>query len=154
MQAERYMKDILKPEIALETISRIEKINEHSKPLWGRMTAAQMLAHCQAAFRVYFDEQPLKANFVMKIFGPMMKKMMLSPKPWKQNLPTAKEFVIKHEPNLEAEKQRLVGYVNRFVSEAPDKGGKKHPVFGYFSLEEWSQFMWKHTDHHLTQFNV
>ena len=79
----------------------------------------------------------------------------LSEKPFKQNLPTDKHFVIKSEVEFENAKNQLITYVRNFA----EKGDSvivvnKHPFFGKMSTQQWDVLLWRHLDHHLMQFGV
>jgi Protein of unknown function (DUF1569) len=135
-----------------EIISRISSLTPQSKPLWGKMNAAQMLAHCQKPLGVALGDHQVKSSFFMRLIGPLFKKQLFNDKPFKRNLPTDKSFIIADERALEEEKQKLSSMVNRFtesnLSDAP------HPFFGKLTNEQWSKGTWKHLDHHLQQFGV
>jgi hypothetical protein len=40
------MKDIFDQTVTTELIDRINKLTPDTQPRWGKMTSAQMLAHC------------------------------------------------------------------------------------------------------------
>jgi hypothetical protein len=136
-------------------IDRISKINSESKPLWGKMSAAEMLFHLQQPLRVGFGEKKLKRSLLGKLFGNIAKKQVLSGKPIKKGLPTDVNFKPKGNHDLEKEKAGLIEIVSRFA-----KGGREaltkepHPFFGRLTPEEWNILTWKHLDHHLTQFGA
>ncbi|HEX6914060.1 MAG TPA: DUF1569 domain-containing protein [Chitinophagaceae bacterium] len=136
-------------------ISRITRLTAESKPLWGKMTVSQMLAHCQMTLRVALGEHPMKRNLFGILFGRMAKKALVSDKPYKRGLPTAPSFIIKNDPDFETERDKLVALVERF-----SKGGEAalmkgpHPFFGPMTAAEWDKSQWKHLDHHLQQFGV
>lgn len=136
-------------------INRINQINNNSKPLWGKMNAAQMLAHCQVPLKVGFGEVKLKRNLIGILFGGLAKRTMVNEKPFKKNLPTDRTFVITEHPVLETEKQNLAGLVQRFTTFGPaGLSNEPHPFFGKLTNDEWDILSWKHLDHHLRQFGV
>jgi len=133
---------------------RINKLTPHSQPLWGKMNVSQMLAHMQAPMLVSFGELKLKGGLMGFLFGKMAKKQMLMDKPFKKSMPTMKEFKVA-EKDFETEKNTLLSYIDRFVTEGPKIITKlPHPFFGKLTLEEWDILQWKHLDHHLRQFGV
>ena len=138
-----------------EVIDRINTLSPASTAQWGKMNVAQMLAHCKAAFRVPLSEKKLPRMFVGRIIGPLIKSKLYNESPWKQNLPTAPEFIIKDERNFDKEKRELLDLVNKFHAAGPDGIGQfPHPFFGTFTKEQWGMSMYKHLDHHLKQFEV
>ena len=148
------MHNLFEPTTADEIITRLERIQSSTQPQWGKMNAAQMMAHCQAPFEVYFGEKKMKRGLVGILFGKMAKKKLFVDKPWPKSLPTAKEFIIKDERNLDAERTKLVNWVRRFSSEGYMVTQTVHPFFGKMSSQEWALLAYKHLDHHLQQFGV
>jgi hypothetical protein len=119
------------------------------------MNIAQMLAHCKEAFTVPLSEKKLPRMFIGLLIGWAFKKKLYNDDPWKKNLPTAPNFIIKDERDFEKEKQRLLELVNQFYNDGPAKVGlHPHPMFGTFSTKQWGQAMYKHMDHHLRQFGA
>lgn len=139
---------------AQELLFRLSKLFANTPAHWGKMNAAQMMAHCQATFKVYFGEIELKRNLVGILFGKTIKRRLFAPKPWAHNLPTATEFKIVDERNFEAEREKLIEYINRFASEGRTVTPPVHAFFGKLSLEEWGLLAYRHTDHHLKQFGA
>jgi hypothetical protein len=136
-----------------EIITRISAINETSVRQWGKMTAAQMLAHCQAPIKVGIGELKLGTNLLFMILGPIIKKKLSKSEPFDQNLPTHKDFIIKHDPVLETEKKNLIDLVNK-LNDQQNQLAAKHPIFGKMTPAQWDMLNWKHLDHHLRQFGV
>jgi hypothetical protein len=139
---------------AQEVLSRLDKISASTPANWGKMNAAQMMAHCQAGFKVYFGELKMKRGIVGLLFGKMARKKLFSPQPWARNLPTAPQFKIAGEREFDVEKQKLVGYINRFATEGCTITSTMHPFFGKLSAQECATLNYKHLDHHLKQFGA
>ncbi len=138
-----------------EIMGRLDKLTAQSNRQWGKMSAAQMLAHCKEAFKVPLSEKSPPKIFPMNLIGWMMKSKLYNDSAWKRNLPTAPNFKIKDERVFEHEKQALTMLVNKFHQSSPGSVGKIiHPVFGKFTGEQWGMAMYKHLDHHLSQFSV
>lgn len=147
------MKSLFNPTVNKEMIDRILKLNAENKPFWGKMSAAQMIAHSQAPFKVAFEELKLKRGMIGILFGGIAKKRMLGPDPFGKNLPTDKSFKINGQPDFDKEKNKLIEYVLRFAKAGHDGITKEaHPFFGKMKPEEWDTLMYKHLDHHLRQF--
>ena len=47
-----------------EIILKFSKLTPQSQRQWGKMDAAQMMAHCKEAFRVPIGETKLKRSFI------------------------------------------------------------------------------------------
>lgn len=150
------MKSLFDKETYNETMQRLNSLTPASQRKWGKMDAAQMLAHCKEAFKVPLSDTPLKkAPFIMRMIGSLIKSKLYNDSPWKQNLPTAPNFLIKDQRSFENEKQQLTELVTKFYTlESGKVGNHPHPFFGTYTKEQWGQAMFKHLDHHLRQFNV
>ena len=82
------------------------------------------------------------------------KGMMYNDKPWKQNLPTAKEFIVTNTKEFEKEKTQLISLLEEFNQKNENKALPPHPIFGSFTNEQWGKMQYKHLDHHLRQFGA
>ncbi|MEO6488805.1 MAG: DUF1569 domain-containing protein [Ferruginibacter sp.] len=138
-----------------EVIRRMEKISPNATAQWGKMSVAQMLAHCKQAFKVPLSEKRLPRIFIGRLIGWLIKAKLYDDDPWKKNLPTAPNFIIKDQRNFEEEKKGLLELVNKFYTAGPMGISKfPHPMFGTFTPEQWGMAMYKHLDHHLRQFGA
>ncbi len=150
------MKSIFEQEAYNEVMIRLEELSKHDKAKWGKMNVTQMLKHCQKPIRLAFGEEKVeKPNFLMRLLIKFMKPTLYNDKPWKQGLPTAKEFVVKDENDFETEKEKLKKQITRMHnSEDYFKPSKRHPIFGDMKYWMWGQSGYKHLDHHFKQFGV
>jgi hypothetical protein len=148
------MNNLFEPTAAAEIIARLGKLKPESQAQWGKMNVSQMLAHCQAPFRVYFGDLKLKRVLAGFLFGRIAKKQMFSDKPWRRNLPTAKEFVVVDTRNFDEEKKNLVNLINRFNQSGDPHTTIMHSFFGPMTSKEWAMLVYRHTDYHLQQFGA
>jgi len=150
------MNNIFQPETSSKVIERINSLKPDSQPLWGKMSVAQMLAHCNVAYEMVYDNKHKAPNAFMKfILKTFIKDSVVGPKPYKKNSQTASAFLIKDERNFEEEKTRLVNYIKR----TQELGGnyfdnKESLSFGKLTENEWNVMFYKHLDHHLGQFGI
>lgn len=147
------MKSLFDAETYSETKNRLDILSETSEKQWGKMTAGQMLHHCQGPFNIMLEKKDygLKPNFIAKLF---FKKMFYNDKPYRKNLPTAK-FLKESEPrDFYTEKKNLETLLIEFESQKEREEWKPHPGFGYFTKQQWGQMQYKHLDHHFRQFGV
>lgn len=148
------MESLFAPEGNQNIIERINKLQPTALSQWGKMTVSQMLEHCQGPLKVAFGETQIKRSLIGFLFGKMAKKTLVSPKPFDHNLPTAKEFIVHHEPEFEKTKAELINNIIRFSIGPATIKNLKHPFFGHMTAKEWDIAQWKHLDHHLRQFGV
>ena len=150
------MKNVFDPAVTAELIHRIEELTSESPALWGKMAVDQMLAHCCVAYEMAFTNKHPKANPVMRfLLKTFVKAGVVNEVPFKKNLPTTPAFRIKNEKNFGEEKTRLIAFLEQTLAagEAAFEG-KESPSFGPMTAKEWNNLLYKHLDHHLTQFGV
>jgi hypothetical protein len=148
--------NIFTQSVADGIINRINQLNAQTVPQWGKMSVGQMLAHCSVTYEMAYENKHPKPNFILGfILKTFIKKTVVGDAPYKHNSGTAPAFVMKEDKNFEAEKTRLVQYINKTVDlgESYFEGKESHS-FGVLSLNEWNNLFYKHLDHHLTQFGV
>ena len=63
------MKNLFNATDTKEAIGRIQQLTPNTSALWGKMSVAQMLAHCSVAYEMFYDKERFpKNNFLMKFF--------------------------------------------------------------------------------------
>jgi hypothetical protein len=149
------MDSIYEPATLQGIKQRIDKLSPSSQRQWGTMDVAQMMAHCCVPIEVALGDQEGKGSFFGKLLGPLIKSVITNEKPFKQNLPTDKSFVVADVRDFNKEKQRLTNVLTRLSAGGPGPMHKRrHPFFGKLTSDEWSSSTVKHLDHHLRQFGV
>jgi hypothetical protein len=140
---------------AEEIKQRIASLTPAHKPLWGKMNAPQMLAHCSRGMQMATGELACKRVLIGRLIGPLFKGIYSNEKPWRKNNPTAPELVIADERDLTHEQNKLLLLITRFQQGGADACTQlPHPFFGHLTPREWGIGMYKHLDHHLRQFNA
>ncbi len=136
-----------------DMLARIRRLRPDSKAQWGKMNAAQMLAHCQVGLNVAAGDMKIKRVLIGLLFGRFAKKVLAGPEPFKHGLPTGREFIFSDTRDFARERDQLIAVIERFSAAGP-KGltQEAHPFFGKLSVAEWENLMWKHLDHHVRQF--
>ncbi len=150
------MKNIFDLNETNKVINRINKLHVTTKPSWGKMSADQMLAHCNVTYEMAFEDKHKKPNgFVMFMLKLFVKNTVVGDKPYKKNSKTAPQFLIADARNFEIEKERLINYLKKAQSLGENHfHGKEYHSFGKLTKQEWNIMFYKHLDHHLTQFEV
>ena len=149
--------NIFTKEISDDVIGRINTLTADSTRQWGKMDVAQMLAHCNVAYEMTYEpEKHPKPNFLMGLILKLfIKRVVTGEGTPKKNSPTAPQFIIKSDKDFEAEKARLIAYIQK-TQELGERefDGKVSHSFGVLTKTEWSNMMYKHLDHHLKQFGA
>jgi hypothetical protein len=150
------MKNLFEVARTEEIKKRLVQLRPDSERQWGKMNAAQAVAHCSRGLELALGDRMPPRMLLGRIIGQMVKpKVMGNDEPLRRNSPTVKGLVIQDERDLVMERERLRGLIDRFAAAGP-KGCTTHPhsFFGRLSPEEWAILMYKHLDHHLRQFGV
>lgn len=142
-------------------IQSINRLKVDSQPKWGKMSAPQMLKHCNKQVKLYCNESKFGlvsffrtlcigklhlfyVKYVVRYDIHRYKKNSYSP----GILKTTKI----HEINFEEEKRRLIGqleYVSKF-----NKKFRYTPLHGWVKNKTFKKNIEIHTKYHLYQFGV
>lgn len=149
--------NIFDAQVCNEMIARIQKLTPASTPQWGKMNVAQMLAHCNVAYEMAYEptKHAQPGAFKKWILKMLVKPTVVGEKMYKKNSHTAPQFIMTEEKNFETEKNRLIQYIEK--TQAIGAKGfeqKEAHSFGKLSATEWNNMLYKHLEHHLTQFGV
>ena len=130
------IKNIFDKPVVDEVINRINNLTTDSKPLWGKMSVSQMLAHCCVTYEfIYENKHPVPGTFKKILLKLFVKNTVVSDKPYKRNNPTAPEFLIRDNKNFETEKKRLIDFIERtYMLGAAHFENKESRSFGKLSL--------------------
>ncbi len=150
------MKDLFDGATVVEVKDRLGRLTPESKREWGTMTAAQAVAHCSLGMETALGDTKPPRVLMGRILGPVIKRLALgNDEPMRRNSPTSPMLVVQDERDLNTEKLRLAGLVDRF-SKGGAAGCTDHPhaFFGALTPGQWAELMYKHLDHHLRQFGA
>ena len=150
------MKNLFEVERAKEVKERLSRLRSDSPRQWGKMSPAQAVAHCSASMEWAVGDRIPPRMFVGRIIGRIVKRLALhNDEPMRRNSPTAPDLVVQDGRDMETERKRLCGLIDRFTAAGPT-GCTTHPhaFFGRLTPEEWAELLYKHLDHHLRQFGV
>jgi hypothetical protein len=144
------------PKTTEKTFERLEKLNYMSKPQWGKMNVAQMLAHLNVTYDLTYGKTKSAPSFFAKLMLKLfVKGIVTNDKPYQKNSRTGPDFIIANERDFEKEKSIFIDYVKQTEANgAAYFEGRENPSFGKMTAKEWSNQFYKHIDHHFTQFGV
>ncbi len=151
------MKNLFEQTTYTEIVNRVNQLSVNSERKWGKMNVAQMLTHAAIPLEYAIGDRHGKQSFIGKIFRPFVKKAFFDERPYTRDLPTAPEFKINptDEKEFNSEKSKLVTALNRFHKDGKNiAGNQQHLFLGKITADEWARTMYKHLDHHLSQFGV
>ena len=150
------IKNVFDENVANELIGRIDSLNKDTKPVWGKMNVAQMMAHCSVTYDTIYENSSPPAKGLKKFFlKTFIKGIVVGEKPYKRNGRTAPDYLIADERDFAKEKEKLKNYLLKAQQDGPVfYEGKESHSFGKLTIKEWNNMFYKHLDHHLTQFDV
>jgi hypothetical protein len=135
-----------------ELISRISMLNEQSTAQWGRMNVYQMVKHCRLWEEMILRGKRYKQVFVGRLFGRMALKTVLKDEsPLRRNTPTLPELRIRENGAVSVERAKWIALIEEYGHFS--NFDFVHPFFGRMTKEQIGYLAYKHTDHHLRQFN-
>lgn len=148
------MKSIFDESTRNELLERIKLLDENSKAQWGTMNIYQMLKHCNLCEEMYLGKTAYKRAFIGRLFGRIgLNSLLKDESPIKPNSPTSNAFKITEvSGDVLAEKNKWLDQIREYGTSQQD--GIQHWFFGKMTKEQIGYFVYKHTDHHLRQFNV
>ncbi len=150
------MKSVFNLNDSKEIIDRISQLTPDRKGLWGKMSVAQMLAHCNVTYEMAYENiHPAPNSFVKFMLKLFVKKTVVNETPYKKSIQTAPAFIIKEDKDFASEKERLINYIIKTQElGASYFEGRESLSFGSLNIAEWNNMFYKHLDHHLHQFGV
>ena len=148
---------IIKEETIQSLIDRLNKINKGDKPLWGKMTGPEMLAHCATSIKMAYGDIPVKFR-TTPFKSVMYKFLIIDLLPFLRGLPAPPEINVEKKlkdiGDFETERNKLIIQLNRIKETPIDYDFGPHPYFRKMSGKKWGKLAVKHLDHHLRQFGV
>lgn len=137
-------------------IARINKLNGDEKPLWGKMTADQMMSHLVQATELPFVETVAdRSNLVSRIFiKPLILYVLTMPKEVKVSPDLNQQENGRKPQGFDVDKAVLLNSIEKLGTLPTDHKCLAHPFFGKMTAKEWAIIAHKHIDHHLKQFGV
>jgi hypothetical protein len=134
-------------------LARFDKLTPERRPVWGRMTYAQMMAHVADPMKAAMGEKVVAAKPSL-LTNPIVRHMIIFRMPWPKGAPTAPEFVHAEEPDFKASLALLRATVEQFAATGEHGRREPHPLFGALSHKAWGRLAYRHLDHHLRQFGA
>ncbi len=148
--------NIFSKEVSDNIIQRINNLSPATQSKWGKMSVAQMLAHCNVTYEMIYENiHPKPGGFMKFILKTLVKSKVVNEIPYKQNGRTAPQFIISETKDFDAEKQRLINYIIKTQQLGENNfDNKESHSFGRINKTEWNNMLYKHLNHHLNQFGV
>lgn len=147
------MKSLFNPRDHRELQDRVQQLRTDQKPVWGRMSTVQMVAHLADSLRMASGELEVAPKKVPFRYSPL-KEFVLYVLPIPKDLPTSPELIARKPGDFTAEVAELRDQLNGLVQRGAEALASEHPAFGRLSARQWGVLIYRHMDHHLRQFGV
>lgn len=138
-----------------QIIARVQNLAVDSQPIWGEMTAAEMLLHCNICNRQIFEESRGSEKTSVQQYLLRILALYIAPH-FKRGIKSEQRNITKgliDGSRFEEQKEEFVNTLSRFpINDRPLT--LTHPAFGNISTKQWGIAAYKHMDHHLRQFGV
>lgn len=153
------MKNILNIKNTEELLTRINNLKKCDPPLWGKMSANEMLCHLADQIRVATYQIKTRdfSNFFLRtILSKLVLLGMPAPKGKVKTFPEidlAKGRGTK-PTDFENDKTLLKKIVSDFLEKDSSFNYQPHAAFGHFTRKQWGRIIYIHFDYHLKQFGA
>lgn len=150
------IKNLYDTEVYDHLKTRINKLHANTKPNWGQMNVAQMMAHVTEVMKNGLNETKFPRKLIGYFIAPFWRHKYFNDKPYKiKNLVTHPNFKIVDSKEFAKEKEQILYWLKIFHEEGMTRTKDAcHPLLGRFTPEQWGIGQCKHIDHHLRQFGV
>ncbi|MYA64778.1 MAG: hypothetical protein F4139_13180 [Gemmatimonadetes bacterium] len=148
--------------------ARIDRLSPESDPVWGTMSAGQMVCHAADHLRVALgDTEVIPRRLAVRLgnreiavnpgllrFRPI-RYPLVHWLPWPRERFGAPPEMWRTAPSgWQEDIAALRALVDRFGDRPPLASWGSHPWFGSVPGREWGSLCWRHLDYHLRQFRV
>lgn len=140
------------PAVRREIETRLATLRADSPRKWGSMTADQMVWHLSQFLEFALGEGSHPRG-KMPLPLPIMRFMVLY-MPWPKNAPTHPSALPQGAHDFEAERNRCLALLDRFVSQPLDGPWPEDAAWGNAGGRFASKLLARHFDYHLSQFGA
>jgi Protein of unknown function (DUF1569) len=140
---------------AESVIERVKNLSADNKPLWGEMTATEMLYHCNLCNKQIMEEKRGngKTSFKQYLLRILALYVVAN---FKKGIKSEGRNDTKgkiEDHKFEEQRQLFIQLIKHFPTIKYELT-LTHPAFGNISKAEWGIAAFKHMDYHLRQFSV
>lgn len=148
------MRSVFENEARAEIVARVNGLAPDNERRWGKMDCTTMVGHCADGLRMVLGERDLGPPRGPLRFAPM-RYLLIHVVPWPKGKAKAPMEPRKRSAEeFEEQRERLLGLLERTASTPPGDFAETHPLFGRMKHRDWGVLVYRHLDHHLTQFGA
>lgn len=136
---------------------KLKNLKENKKPLWGDMSAQQMVEHLTDAITLSLDDTNSKLELPEEYIE-KAQYFIETEHPLPKNFKA--KFVIDNAKlrnnSIEEATNELIKTLDQFEKHYSENPGLKqlHPNFGRLNFKQWNSLNAKHITHHFEQFEL
>jgi len=133
---------------------RLSRLTPQSERRWGRMTAPRMICHLQDSLEIALAKRPASAK-KNGMDNPIVRWLVIYVVPWpKGKAQTVPEMLSTQPAEWSEDVARLRELLDSASKQGPGGRWGRHPAFGDLSGTQYGHLIYRHFNHHLTQFGV
>ncbi len=140
-------------------LERLGRLRSDARPLWGRMTAGEMVCHLIDSYHVITGDKQVStaSNWLTRT---LIKNLALwAPMEWPKGYATRPEIDQSlgngtRATDFDEDRARLCQLIQQVVQRPASASWAPHPGFGPLTTREVMRWGYLHADHHLRQFGV
>ena len=135
-----------------ELLDRLGGLRADRQAAWGKFTAPKMVQHLIESLKMVTGEStPRPRPFPLQF---LVRPGVIHLLPWPKGAPTAPELLAGKPTTWEADVAKLRDRIAQLPVPADDAPLPPHPAFGPMSKRDWGVLLYRHLDHHFTQFGI
>jgi hypothetical protein len=148
------MPTMFEPEVRRRMVDRLGRLGPDTPARWGRMNAPQMIWHLNAQLRHLLGEFEARRR-PGPMGNPVLRWLIIDVLPWPRGgAPSAPEFLAFAPGAWERDVADLTERLERWTARGEGTMVPEHPAFGALDGRTMGRLLWKHWNHHLTQFGA
>lgn len=148
------MPTLFDPAARAAMYARFDKLTPQTPRQWGSMTPELMVFHLGTQLRHVLGEIDIPPRKVPPVFHwPLFHWLIIdSGMPWPKSTPTAPQLLTDAPGELAPLVAQLKERAERLAAKGEAAAAGVHPAFGPLSGATTGRLLWRHWNHHLTQF--
>jgi hypothetical protein len=137
-----------------EIVARLQRLMPASERRWGKMDCTTMVGHCADSLRMVLGERDLGPPRGPLRFAPGRYLVIYLMRWPKGRAKTPVEPRARSAEEFESARQTLLDLLERAAQRPAAELAPTHYLFGRMRHRDWGVLVYRHLDHHLTQFGV
>lgn len=138
------------PDRRRELLDRLARLTPDRAPAWGRLTAPKMVLHLIESLRLASGELRIAPAYLP--LRSITRRVAIHWIPWPKGAKTARELLAGVPGSWETDVARLRERIASLPVPGEADPLPEHPLFGAMTKHDWGVLLYRHIDHHLTQF--